>query len=265
MVLTTSGSSQAVWLEKPEPIAGVPGPGRWLVFDYAPVAVFSLKASYATSAVGKTLVVPTPYAVKMSFVDAAFRAGQSDGECSALLRSLVDVDVRLQPPTAAVVSHTFVKVRQEVKDKGKTDGPYLSNIAYREFVHHVGNWRWAFDLARVDAAIAGMLVHVAPHVRYIGKRGSFIQYVGRARLLDLGTSFTRPVVDGEDLPLPAKHHFAQLDDFGPEASMDVLSSYSSEKAKAGKHRRFVPTLVPLGRVNSGPGFTEYAWVGSEGE
>ena len=32
----------------------------WLVFEYAPVSLFSLKSSRATSTVGKTLLTPTP-------------------------------------------------------------------------------------------------------------------------------------------------------------------------------------------------------------
>jgi hypothetical protein len=46
---------------------------RWLVFRYRPVTLFSLKMSRATSTVGKTLLTPKPYAVKMAFVDAALR------------------------------------------------------------------------------------------------------------------------------------------------------------------------------------------------
>ena len=39
---------------------------EWIVFAYQPTALFSLKTSRATSTVGKTLLIPTPYAVKMA-------------------------------------------------------------------------------------------------------------------------------------------------------------------------------------------------------
>src|SRR3972149_6387150 len=65
-----------------------PARGPWLIAEYAPTALFSLKASFATSSVGRTLVVATPYAVKMAFVDAAFRAGLADPDCADFLRSL---------------------------------------------------------------------------------------------------------------------------------------------------------------------------------
>ena len=114
-------------------VAGIPGPGRWLVSEYEPTALFSLKISLATSSVGKTLVIPTPYSIKMALVDAAFRAGLSDVECADLLRSLVGVDLRVGMSEAAAVTHTFVKVRQEAKapnwDKKKqAEGQYQASL-----------------------------------------------------------------------------------------------------------------------------------------
>src|SRR3972149_509738 len=84
-----SRTARLAALDGSGPIAGVPGPGRWLVAEYQPAALFSLKISLATSSVGKTLVVPTPYSIKMAFVDAAFRAGVPDGEGADFLGSLV--------------------------------------------------------------------------------------------------------------------------------------------------------------------------------
>jgi hypothetical protein len=70
-------------------------------------------------------------------------------------------------------------------------------------------------------------------------------------------TFTRQVpVDGSRRP-PEKIHLAPLDDFGPEASLDVLSSFSPQKASRDRHRHFVWSVVPLGLENAGPGFTEY--------
>jgi hypothetical protein len=124
-------------LSAPASVAGVPGPGRWLVVAYEPTALFSLKISLATSSVGKTLVVPTPYSIKMALVDAAFRVGIADTECSAFLKALVDMQVRMRPPEVSVVTHTFLKIRQESRD-GNPMRPYIANIGYREFAFHRG-------------------------------------------------------------------------------------------------------------------------------
>ena len=239
-------------LTVPAPVAGVQGPGRWLVFDYEPTSLFSLKMAAATSSVGRSLVTPTPYAIKMAFVDAAFCAGR--GETAAeLVRALAVCEVRIGVPQHAALTHTIIKVRQEKRPP--TPGqPYISAVAYREFVHFRGQLRWAFDLARMPDAIAQLLVALAPSIHYIGKRGSFIQFQDAIRLTELGREFTEPLVPGKPYDLV---HVAILDDFGPEANLDALNSYRDTPMKRDKHRRFVYTLVPLAVVNEGPGFTEY--------
>jgi hypothetical protein len=243
-------------LGQPDPVAGVPGPGRWLLAEFAPVSLFSLKTSQATSSVGRTLVVPTPYAMKMACVDAAFRAGLRDDVCAQFLEQLVGVDVRVRPPTTAIVTHTIVKIRQEPK-KPSPELPYISSVAYREVVHHAGRWWWAFDLAARDDLLAERLVTTLPHVRSVGKRGSFLQFLGLERVEELDETYTSPIVPGEDFRIAAAWHVQQLDDFGPGATFNSLSTYSGARAQRGRDRIFTATMIPLGLVRSGPGFSEY--------
>ncbi|MDI3462621.1 MAG: hypothetical protein OJF50_001442 [Nitrospira sp.] len=243
-------------LSDPASTAEVPGPGRWLIAEYQPTALFSLKLSLATSSVGKTLVVPTPYSIKMAFVDAGFRAGLSDADCRDLLRSLVGVEIRIAPPRAACITHTFLKVRQEPKTPDPLR-PYIDSIAYRELAHHQGNWRWAFDLAGGDETLATRLVNIAAHVNYVGKRGSFVQFLGISRSTELGPEFTQPIQNQESWQPPSRMHILPLDDFGPKADMETLSSFTSKRPIRDKHRRFVRTIIPIGLVNTGPGFSEY--------
>ncbi len=226
----------------------------WLVARYAPVALFSLKASFATSSVGISLVVPTPYAIKLALVDAAFRAGDPESGCEELLRRLVPVPVRVAPPEA-VTTHTFCKVRQEPKRPTELQ-PYISNVAYREFVHHQGEWRWAFGVG-AEPWLVERLLHLLPYIRYIGKRGSFVQFLGVERCEALDETFTTPMDPARSLLLPQRSHVVPLDDLGPEASLEVLSSFSSQKPKRDRHRVFRETIIPLGRARSGAGFTEY--------
>lgn len=249
-------AARAAALSGPEPVADVTGPGRWLVAEFSPVGLFSLKTSQATSSVGRTLVVPTPYAIKMACIDAAFRAGWPDETCMALLESLVEVEVRLRPPAAAVVTHTIVKIRQEPKTANPGQ-PYTSSIAYREVVHHAGRWGWAFDLAAGDDQLAERLVGVLPRVRYVGKRGSFIQFLGLRRAEALGLDFTSPIEPNGDFQVPPAWHVQPLDDFGPAATFESLSTHSSARAVRGRDRVFTTTVIPLGLASSGPGFSEY--------
>jgi len=247
------------WTEKlhrPGAIAGVPGPGRWLVFAYEPTTLFSLKMSRATSSVGKTLLIPTPYAAKMAFVDAAFRGGWP-GDVAGLVTALASVDLRIGVSQKATVTHTIIKIRQEPKDR-KSASTYISAVAYREFVHLTGPLRWAFDLALGPELLATALTDIAPTINYVGKRGSFIQFLGAERQARLDNRvFTQPL-NGPELQPTEAMHVATLDDFGPEATLDALNSFSETQIRRGKHRVFRETLVPLGLLNVGPGFSEYS-------
>jgi len=244
-------------LDREDPVGGVPGPGRWLIAEYQPTALFSLKASQATSSVGVSLVVPTPYAIKMAFVDAAFRAGLTDLECEEVVKSFANIDVRIAPTSVAVVTNTFVKVRQESRG-GDPLRPYGPTISYRELVYLSGSWRWAFDLVHGENSVAEHLARLAPYVGYIGKRGSFVQFIGPlCRKPILGPEFTQLINGKEPWTPPTRSHVRQLDDFGPEADLHTLSSFTSMKPKREKHRRFVATVIPVGIVNTGPGFSEY--------
>ncbi len=242
-------------LSSDAPVAGVPGPGRWLVLEYLPTSLFSLKPSQATSSVGRSLLVPTPYAIKMSLLDAAFRpAWLSDP--TTLVEQLAAADVRIGVPDRAAVTHTIVKIRQEPKDKERGLA-YIPAVAYREFVHYSGALQWAFDMAPLSESTVISLVKLAPAINYIGKRGGFIQFLGASRLTDLADGYTQPL-DAEQLRVVPWGHIAILDDFGPDANLDALNSYTSTPIKRDRHRRFVHTLVPLQVLNVGPVFTEYA-------
>jgi hypothetical protein len=250
-------ASRAERLERPEPVGGISGPGRWLVAEFEATALFSLKMSSATSSVGKTLVIPTPYSIKMALVDAGFRAGFDSSVCDALVRSLANVEVRIAPAPESVITHTFVKVRQESRDSDPLR-PYTSTISYRELAYLSGPCKWAFDLATADEDLWERLPGLLPYINYIGKRGSFVRFVRCFRSVRLEAEYTQVVTRTGSWSPPARAHIVPLDDFGPEADLETLSSYSARRAKRDQHRRFVETIVPAGIVNTGPGFTHYS-------
>jgi hypothetical protein len=121
-MLVSSRSSQ--------PEAGVwsmPFSGPWLALRYRPTSLWSLKSSGATSSGAKSLLVPTPYGIKLGLIDAAIQAGRvSDGV--SLFTLLRGRPLRICPPASAVVSATFLKTwKVDVcpdKAKGETDQQY---------------------------------------------------------------------------------------------------------------------------------------------
>src|SRR5215469_18666308 len=120
----------AVLLESPistelaEKSGEVQNLGRWLVFRYHPVALFSLKSSRATSTAGKTLLTPTPYAVKMAFLDAALRNGLTE-DPQGFVRCLAGTHLRIGVPQQACVTGTIQSIRQETRDTERKRRPDL--------------------------------------------------------------------------------------------------------------------------------------------
>jgi hypothetical protein len=221
----------------------------WLIYRYQPTALFALKTARATSTVGKTLLVPTPYAVKMAFLDAGLRAGLLlDAE--AFVDALKNTTVQLGVPEEACVTGTIQKIRQEPK-KPTPEQPYISNIALREIVFFRGALLVAFD----GSSCPNETLAIAPAVNYFGKRGSFFQYEGFEERTQLDATFTHAIHQLGEVPL--RCHLATLDDFGPEANFDALNSYTATPIKRGRQRTWIETTVPLGVHNVGSGFVHY--------
>ena len=233
-------------------------PGHWLVFVYVPAALFSLKASWATSTAGKTLLTPTSYAVKMAFLDAGLRSKLVSGP-ESFVKALAKARLRIGLPQHACVTGTVQRIRQETREQDLLQAPelppYRPNVAFREIVHYQGDLRFAFDCSTCSGHLLQTLIQVAPAINYIGRRGSFIQYLEQVEQSKLDGRFTAPV---EEVSESAWGHRASLDDFGPRASFDALNSYTATEIKRGVHRMFVDTHVPLGIRNMGAGFTQYA-------
>src|SRR5450755_1555720 len=103
----------------------------WIVARYLPVAPFSLKPAAATSSGGKTLLVPTPYAIKMALLDVAIRTlGLAEGE--RLFPALRDLSIALQLPRDLVVMKGFSKIRRPVESK-ESKKPDKASKEFAEF------------------------------------------------------------------------------------------------------------------------------------
>src|SRR5437867_5431790 len=144
--------------QKPEAPEIPSSPTQWLRASYLPVSLFSLRMTHATSKGGKTLVLPTPYAIKMALIDASFRYWDGpDAEINA--RQLFDwiksMEVRICPPKDCIVQNTFVKILDYAREP--TDGPYRNTIAYREFAYHSGEMEIAIQIDGLGAEQVGTL------------------------------------------------------------------------------------------------------------
>lgn len=142
----------------------------WLVVDYEPVTAFGLRPSNTTANGGKSLICPTPYAMKMALLDRLIRFGGEDygRDVFPIIRDLTFF-VRL--PMATAINRTFQKVlRTWDKKSGWTE-----TISQREYCFQAGVLRIATE---TTPEFAEVLLKAFTSINYFGRKGSFMQFVG---------------------------------------------------------------------------------------
>ncbi|HBY98873.1 MAG TPA: hypothetical protein DEP84_33825 [Chloroflexi bacterium] len=230
----------------------------WLTATYRPTTLFSLKASSATSSGGKSLLAPTPFAVKMALLDSAFRLW-GVGEARRRWPTIRDRTVAVAVPERAVVTNLFQKVlkprRNPAAPGTRHAGPLQQTIAFREYVFYAGDLGLAIDIPP-DKGV-GWLGDLLLQINSLGKRGSFLQLAAPPQMFEeLPATFV--VVDGA---LPASFDLnstlQQLDDCTPQLSFDKANIYSGQRITLGRDRVLHPVFLPYKIIRTSKTFTSY--------
>ena len=227
----------------------------WVAAEYQPTALFSLKPAWATSSGGKSLLVPTPYAVKMALLDAACRTTgvASAQEAWLWLRRLT---VALRPPARVVVTNLFSRVlkprRTPTRPGTQHAGPLGRTIGFREYVYLGGPLGLALG-GEIDEHSS--LVNWLAQVHYLGKRGGFLQLLGPPAIGDaLPPGYI--AVNGNGC-FPADGIIQQLDDCSPGLTFEQASIYSGKRMSLGQERVLHHVVLPYRLVRSSKGFSYY--------
>ncbi|MBV9691807.1 MAG: hypothetical protein JO202_19080 [Ktedonobacteraceae bacterium] len=246
----------------------------WIVARYLPVAPFSLKSASATASGGKTLLVPTPYAIKMALLDAAIRMfGLAEGE--RLFPFLRDLTIAVALPNDLVVMKGFGKIQRLLKDKSNKEKaqeaqerkhwPMQPTIAYREYVYYRDAFQLAFA-APAHTLLPPGLTQLLLAINYFGKRGGF------AQLLE-------PPYQTEELPVSAHFidltptaisafHIAgtlqMLDDCAHTLTFQRANIYTADRITLGKERILRHVVLPYRLQRSSRGYNWYQYIHEEG-
>jgi hypothetical protein len=198
----------------------------WIIADYEPVAAFGLRPSNTTSSGGKSLVIPTPYAIKMALMDRMIRF-EGLAYAVAWFPLVRDLTIWLQVPLAVAVNRTFQKI---LRPGGN---PWTETIAQREYVFHSGTMRVAFELHEAD--FVDDLADVLPAVNYFGRKGGFMQFAGLTTQEeappDDPTSFT-------DISQPSTGlgfgFLQRMDNMHAEATFEDVSTFDNPRSDGGR-------------------------------
>jgi hypothetical protein len=258
----------------------------WTVARYLPVAPFSLKPAAATSSGGKTLLAPTPYAIKMALLDVAIRTmGISEGE--QLFPSLRNLTVQIALPEDILVFKSFSKSWRPVESKEaqKKDEtreqfearqrekladriergqyPLYSTIAYREYVYYRDAFQLAFSSPE-EESLPAELSRLLTCINYFGKRGGFMQIMEPPRQhehLPEG-QFTELTAEGLQQFHP-DGTLQVLDDCGKSLTFQRANIYSSERITIGKERVLRHVVLPYKLKRSSRSYSWYQRITAE--
>jgi hypothetical protein len=223
----------------------------WLVAEYAPTALFSLRISNATNAAAKTLLLPSPYCLKMALLDASFRR---DGISTTQQRFewIKRLRIRIQPPQDAVVNSCFLKIQRDERGGGN----FRPTFALREYVAFTGLLRIAFDVSSSPPERIEQLRVLLVHVNQLGKRGSFVQLVRPPNevVASLDNSFAVPIEEAAD---SSAGILQPLDDIQPSATLAQVDPFSDEHPNRQEIRRSQATIVPYRRGQTSKAFASY--------
>jgi len=245
----------------------------WIVAQYLPVAPFSLKPAAATSSGGKTLLAPTPYAIKMALLDVAIRTlGLAEGE--RLFPDLRDLSISLAMPTDLVVIKGFNKIQRPLKDKGdeqkaleaqaRGHWPMQPTIAYREYVYYRDAFHLAFTTSSEEKPLPLELQQLLTCINYFGKRGGFVQIVSHPQLMEqlpdgqfteLTPDTLRPFYNDGTLQV--------LDDCGKSLTFQRANIYSTDRITAGKERVLRHVVLPYRLTRSSRSYSWYQRISEE--
>lgn len=229
----------------------------WLIAEYEPVTLFSLKQSSATASGGKTLLIPTPFTIKMALLDAACRTlGVQQAE--QLWPQIRDLQIALQPPQRAVINNLFQKVlrprRNAIALNEPDAGPFQKSIGYREYVQYAGVF--LLGLGWQAGAEHHWLLELLLNVNYFGKRGSFVQLIKPPNLTaELPQELT--IIGGEQQMFDLNGTLQVLDDCSTKLTFDQVNIYSDGRISIGKDRLLRPIILPYRVARSSRGYTLY--------
>ena len=236
----------------------------WVITRYESATLFSLRPSFATASGGKTLLAPTPFAVKMALLDVAFRVFGAD-RAETLWKEIAPLRIAIRPCPQIVVTNLFQRVLKPNRpgyDTQKPDaGFFQRTIGYREYAHLVGPW--AIGLGWEEGLKGDWLGTLMLNITYFGKRGGFVQATDAPafadRLPDGYVELTRsPAEFSLDGTMQA------MDDCAPDVVFKKINIYDETKLKAGRDRLTRNIVLPYRVTRASRSFTLYDRIEREG-
>ncbi|MBD0402739.1 hypothetical protein [Flammeovirga sp. EKP202] len=217
---------------------------------FLPTALFSLKNSNATNSGAKSLLLPSPYSIKMAILNQAILVG-NDLEVLEQKKSTVfdyikqaKITYHIESGSCFSVNNSFLKIHKPAR----SGGGFQQTVAYREYVHISNPIELIFEVTSEEAET--YLKEYIFRINYFGKKGCFFQF------LEYSNSPQEANVKPFDINEAPVGILQEYDDFDPSVSFEQVNSYSSKKTK----RKKEVLVLPLKSTHTSKGYTVYECI-----
>ena len=208
---------------------------------YKPTALFSLRDSNSTSSGAKSLFLPSPYAIKMAFLNQAISlGGENFNENKKHFEIIRDADIRYNIKGSFCVNNCFVKIQKQ-----RDNDPFKPTVSFREYLYLDSDLEIVFEVKDEEDIL--FLKQYLHRINYFGKRGSFFQFI---RYNDEPNEPNVKVFDVKNMSFGVLQEY---DDFDKKLTFENVNSFSDAKTT----RKKSILVLPLSSVSSSKSYTNY--------
>lgn len=217
---------------------------------YIPTSLFSLKESNSTNSGAKSLLLPSPYSIKMAILNQAITIG---GELQSLqtknseeFRYIRDAKIEfyIEDESFFCVNNSFVKIlklkedkrskKQKEEDNSEFIPGFGQTVAFREYIYLSNPLEIIFEVK--NEIQKNYLKKYLHKINYFGKRGCFFQFVdyrdepNDANVIEFSSTNLIPGI------------IQEYDDFDTKTTFDNVNSFSGSTTKRKKTLLLLPIL-----------------------
>lgn len=209
---------------------------------YQPTNLFSLKESNSTNSGAKSLLLPSPYSIKMAIFNQAITTEgteQFENKKSQELSYIRDASIDYFISGSFCVNNCFVTIQS------LRDGTYRGKPSFREYIYLSDNIEIIFEVE--DHSAKDYLQKYLHRINYFGKRGCFFQFVRYSN------SPNESNVHAFDVNNIQSGILQEYDDMPNTAEFKQINNFDSATIKRTKKI----LLIPVQNANASKSYTHY--------
>jgi hypothetical protein len=196
---------------------------------YQPTSLFSLKESNSTNSGAKSLLIPSPYSIKMALFNQAITIDGKDifkEKKNKEFSFIRDAVIEYRVSGSFCVNNCFVIIQS------LRDGTFRGKPSFREYIYLSDDIEIIFDVKSGEAK--QYLQRYLHRINYFGKRGCFFQFVGYRE------NPGEPNVKIFDASNFSPGVLQEFDDISSNADFKNVDNFDSANAKRDKKILVIP-------------------------